>query len=217
LQNTTVIIPVSNNREAWRYLVKQLSSLPFIKEVIVVSTEEAPLDVSSYSVSWHKSLRGRARQMNLATLKVATPFIWFLHADTRLSKDFNIQTQDLDFNTLYYFHLKFYEASPLMKINEWGLWFRSTFLKIPFGDQGFLVSHSLFQQLGCYNEAATYGEDHLFVWSARKAGAKVVNLGPTLLTSARKYQNMGWLKTTCKHLWLTARQAFSQAFLKGKS
>jgi hypothetical protein len=81
---------------------------------------------------------------------------------------------------------------------------------MPFGDQGFCIRRRDWQALGGFPEAAPYGEDHLFVWKARRAGLPVRPLGLTLLTSARKYRDHGWLRTTARHFLLTYAQAWPQ-------
>lgn len=94
-----------------------------------------------------------------------------------------------------------------MSINAWGANFRSRFLKIPFGDQAFLLRRKLWEALGRFPVGSAYGEDHLFVWAARRAHIAVIRLPAEISTSARKYTERGWLATTAKHLLLTARQA----------
>jgi GT2 family glycosyltransferase len=96
-----------------------------------------------------------------------------------------------------------------MKINSWGANMRARFFGIPFGDQGFCIEKQLFETLGGYSETAPYGEDHLFVWRAHKAGVKLNRVPARLTTSARKYQQNGWLKTTLLHQYLWIKQLMS--------
>jgi GT2 family glycosyltransferase len=81
---------------------------------------------------------------------------------------------------------------------------------MPFGDQGFCLRREIWERLGGFDTHASYGEDHLFVWKARRAGVPLRPTGGTLRTSARKYQERGWLRTTARHLHLTATQAFPE-------
>jgi hypothetical protein len=87
---------------------------------------------------------------------------------------------------------------------------RSRFLGLPFGDQGFCLSREHFQQIGRFDEHASYGEDHLLVWSARRQGILIRSVGASIATSARKYQAHGWLRMTLRNAWLTWRQAIPE-------
>ena len=52
--------------------------------------------------------------------------------------------------------------------------------------------------------AKTVGEDLALVWRARRAGLRLQGLDAAMLTSARRYRQRGWLRTTLRHLRLTA-------------
>ena len=103
-----------------------------------------------------------------------------------------------------------------MQLNEWGAWFRSQVLGIPFGDQGFCLHRKLYEQIGKFPESAEYGEDHLLVWHARQAGIKLRCTGSALTTSARKYKHHGWGALTLKFQFLWIKQALPELWkLKG--
>ena len=93
-----------------------------------------------------------------------------------------------------------------MRINEFGVWLRTRLFRLPFGDQGFLLSRANFVRLGGYDETLPSAEDHALIWRARRAGMAIRAIGATISTSARRYAEFGWGKTTCKHLRLTWRQ-----------
>ena len=117
-----------------------------------------------------------------------------------------------DPGALHYFDLAFSgDGPPLMRLNERGVWVRSHLLGMPFGDQGFCLRRDVFFGLGGFPEDVPYGEDHLLVWRARQAGVPLRCAPATLLTSARKYGERGWLRTTARHVYLTYRQALPEA------
>jgi hypothetical protein len=151
----------------------------------------------------------RASSMNKAAARASGRHLWFVHADTMIEP--GAVTALLDRlrqpnAALHYFDLRFDGGWP-MRITEAGVWFRSRILGIPFGDQAFCLPAASFQALGCYDETVVYGEDHRLVRRARQAGLPVRPVGCTVSTSARKYQQDGWLRTTLLHLWLTARES----------
>ena len=84
---------------------------------------------------------------------------------------------------------------------------RSRWARLPFGDQGFLLSRRTFARLGSFDASLPAGEDHALVWTARTAGIALVDLGQPLLSSARRYREQGWLRTTLRHAGLTLSQA----------
>ena len=79
-------------------------------------------------------------------------------------------------------------------------------LKIPFGDQSFTIKREDFLKLDAFREELKIGEDHEFVWRCKRHGIPIRQMAASVSTSARKYDDRGWLKTTAQHLYLTAKQ-----------
>ena len=93
-------------------------------------------------------------------------------------------------------------------MNAAGANLRARWLGLPFGDQGLLLPRACFEALHGFDEQAAYGEDHLLVWAARRAGLPLRHIPAVLETSARKYARHGWLRTTWRHWRLTVAQAW---------
>jgi Glycosyl transferase family 2 len=163
------------------------------------------------------SAKGRSIQMNTGAKMAKNSCLWFLHADSRVDQNCLKAIDRFDFHKpqLAYFGLRFLNDGPgRMGINRFGVWFRSRFLRLPFGDQGFVIAKSNFEKLGCYREDLHKGEDHALVWCARKNGIKLKALSASIHTSARKYARHGWGATTRTHLretWLQAKEFSKQA------
>ncbi|MCB0422696.1 MAG: hypothetical protein KDD61_16970 [Bdellovibrionales bacterium] len=212
--NLSIIVPLVSRNEPWQELLKQLEKVksPKVFEVIFVlpDTEEQDLSTSSITESrsfrWVRAPKGRASQMNRGAELATGDFFWFLHVDSLLIEPWQ-RPYFFNQDALYYHDLRFTEELPMMRINEWGVWWRSHLLKMPFGDQGFLLSRELFEKVGGYPMDCRYGEDHLLVWKVRQRGGVILALGQSLRTSARKYLEKGWFLLTVKHLWLTYLQA----------
>jgi len=166
---------------------------------------------------WIVAPRGRALQMNCGAARARGTFLWFLHSDSRLTPhalDALCHSLATNPTALHYFDLDFLKDGPRwMLANSWGCWIRSQWLGMPFGDQGLCLPRNTFQQLAGYREDVRYGEDHLLVWLARRRGIRLRCTGQTIRTSARKYQQRGWFKTTVQHVVLTIRQAWPQFWL----
>jgi len=221
----SVIIPLGLEEDAWRNLLKDLSALDANCEVIMVGPElpkqsEVTALLSGPTLELVDSPLGRAKQMNCAVNESNGEYLWFIHADSRLSKSaidraldlVNPQAKPQNLNPLYYFDLRFQNDGPFLTIlNTVGVYIRCHILGIPFGDQGFLLSKETFFKLGGFPENSSYGEDHLLIWKAKHLGIKIISTGNAIYTSARKYRTQGWAQTTFTHLRLFIKQAWPEA------
>lgn len=220
--DVSIIVPVGAGEQAWRELLPVLARLAPGAEIIVAATagDGRPADLPE-DAAWLQAPAGRARQLNAGAQAATRRFVWFVHADTQLraaAVDALGAALRKRPAALHYFNLRFHDGPPAMWLNTAGVYVRSHAMGIPFGDQGFCMARAAFLALGGYDEGVPFGEDHLFVWTARQAGVALRCTGGWLSTSARKYARHGWLKTTYRHMRLTARQAWPEAgkLLRGR-
>ncbi len=145
----------------------------------------------------------RAKSLNKGVEQANGNFLWFLHADSRITQN-NLTALQYSIaqhpDALHYFNLK-YDGGIIMRLNSIGANLRSRLLGLPFGDQGFCLSKKQFEKIGGYPEDTPYGEDVLFIRHGKKKNIKLQNISSPLETSARKYTSQGWLKTTLLHQW----------------
>jgi hypothetical protein len=212
-----VIVPLRPGETSWCSAMPALAKLPPGSELIFASpappSGATSADLSHVRVAWLKTPLGRARQMNLAARSTTASHLWFVHADTDLDTAAVTCLQDAvrrEPDALHYFDLRFRDGSPLMMVNQVGVWVRTRVFGLPFGDQAFCLPRAALERLGGYDESVSYGEDHLLVWQAARGGLPLRRVGATIGTSARKYVERGWLETTIKHLYLTYKQAIPQ-------
>ena len=149
--------------------------------------------------------------MNRGAKYSTRPYLWFLHADSRVGPDALCALAaaiEAHPHAIHYFDIAYQDHGPaLTRLNARGAWLRSHYFGLPFGDQGLCMSRETFQRLGGFDETAAYGEDHLLVWAAHRNRVRLVRVGARITTSARKYHANGWLATTLLHAWRTWRQA----------
>jgi glycosyltransferase A (GT-A) superfamily protein (DUF2064 family) len=207
----SVVIPVAPGDGMWRELLPPLSRNFPDAEILLVSPEPPPAIPGVSGSRWLRSEVGRARQLNHGARNARGEWLWFLHADSELGRDTGEAVERIlaaGRRAVYYFDLRFRPDGPrAMAINTAGVYLRSRLLGMPFGDQAFLMPQSLWRALGGFPEVVRYGEDHGFVWAARRAGIPVRAAGASIATSARKYRERGWGRTTAGHLLATYRQA----------
>ena len=229
LTELAVIIPVGPGDQAWRVLLPQLSFLPADAEICVVFCQQSALPLltelpalvdvkpAAKAALAAKTIFiaapiGRARQLNAGVAATQNTQLWFVHADSVLHANtaaalMRALSAKSHTNALHYFDLRFAAGSSRkMRINEFGVWLRTRLFRLPFGDQGFLLSRANFIRLGGYDETLASAEDHGLIWQARRAGLVIRAIGSTLSTSARRYAEHGWGKTTFTHLRLTWQQ-----------
>lgn len=207
-----IIIPLGPGELAWRQLLPSLLSST-MADLAVVHTPDAQapdLPPPGDRLQLVASRQGRAAQMNAGAAATTAPWLWFLHADSRLSTNSFARLERYLARApsgIGYFDLRFLADGPrLVRVNEWGARMRSRCLGLPFGDQGFLMQRATFQLLGGFDESLPGGEDHALVWQARRNAVPLRPIGAELWTSARKYQRQGWLGTTASHLVATLSQ-----------
>lgn len=226
LAQVTVVIPVGPGDTLAPELRPQLRTLPAQTRIRVVcarGTEAALLRAATGAAQcpshWEilTAPAGRASQQNFGAAGARTAYLWFLHADSRLADSTLpalarfLARQEC---ALGYFDLRFLDDGPrCMHLNELGTWVRSHWLGLPFGDQGLVLPRAAFEDLAGFDPRLPSGEDHDLVWRTRRAGLPVRPLQAPLYTSARKYAERGWWRTTRQHLAATYRQAreFSRA------
>ncbi|MBC7539565.1 MAG: DUF2064 domain-containing protein [Bacteriovorax sp.] len=214
MNDLSIIIPVKSQEDTWQDLVTELISHQGDFEIILIGPDFQNKKSDNPRVRYEYSKLGRARQQNLGAKIAKKSFIWFLHADSRLSnRSLQKIEEKLKENpeAIYFFDLNFLPDGPrLMILNSLGAYWRSHLLKLPFGDQGFFMARKTFFALGLFDENALYGEDHLLIWKAHQRRIQVLPAYAELFTSARKYKNFGWVTTTSRHIILTYKQAIPQ-------
>ena len=204
----SVVIPVGPDDNTWQHLLKELTVFGTELEIILSACQSQPIDIELPNhVLWFQSRKGRAHQLNVGAKHATRSFIWFLHADTCFTEDVKqavFSFIKMNYQTLGYFRLKFACDGPAeTRLNAWGANIRSRYFGLPFGDQGFIMEHPLFEHTNGFNESVLVGEDLDFVVRVKASGMQLQELPAQLITSSRRYKEYGWFYTTIRHLWLT--------------
>ncbi len=179
-----------------------------IGEVIVSATSPAPGNLD-YCDQWIHGPAGRGAQLNRGAAAARQSWLWFVHADSRLTDttvDAVAEFASSNPVAIGYCRLRFCNDGPrLVGLNALGANLRSWLLRQPYGDQGLCMPAEVFDRLSGFREDLPRGEDLDFIVRAGMAGISIQSMGATIATSARRYQERGWLKTTWRHQVAAAR------------
>lgn len=206
-KDISVIIPVAPGEVTLPRILGDLEDyLPLAQWILV-----GPQAPEFYRGKWVKSTLDYGQQLNEGAWAATRPFLWFLRPEVRLDEeviDSLLAALTDQPAVLHYFVLRYLsDGPPLMWVNELGSWVRSQLMGVPVGNQGFCLSRENFEVVGGYPEAATYGEDHLFIWRARQKGIRFHCTGTVLKVSAYRYGETGWTRLTLRGTGRWARQA----------
>lgn len=220
----SIIIPLAPFGENLAKFLIELEKFPYETEIIFVSSQvekykEYLLKNFKRQYKLIPSKSGRGACMNTGAENSKGEYLLFLHVDSRLDKssiEFLLKKLEEGTKSILYFDLIFEDKTTfLLRLNEVGVLFRSRMLKCPFGDQGLCFSRSIFFELGSYKTNLSYGEDHILIKEAIHKKIKIESLKRPIYTSARKYIQNGWFKTTTLHLYLWIKQGREYKHNKG--
>ncbi|YAI82588.1 MAG: TIGR04283 family arsenosugar biosynthesis glycosyltransferase [cyanobacterium endosymbiont of Rhopalodia sterrenbergii] len=196
----SIIIPALNEEN---FIVKTLDSLQKNKaiEVIVVDGGSKDNTVQLAQNMGVKTIKltqaHKALQMNQGALLATGNILLFLHVDTILPQGYD----ELILNRFSSpkivgeaFKLRIDTSLFSLRLIEILVNWRSQFFSIPYGNQAIFVKTSVFQKIGGFTNLPIM-EDFDFIQKLNKRG-KIHVLSAKVVTSARRWQKLGVIKTT---------------------
>lgn len=202
-----VVIPTLDEEETLPHLLADLTALDMPVEVMVADggSRDQTLEVARRrGARVIQGERGRGRQMNAGARAIDTPWILFLHADSRLP----LQTAEalsrwLDSPpTCQAGHFSF-------RLDQDGLWWsviergqriREKLTGLAYGDQGLVLSRAVFEEVNGIPEIPLM-EDVEIVRRLRRNGG-LDRIAAPLITSARRYQREGPVRSWVRNVVL---------------
>jgi rSAM/selenodomain-associated transferase 2 len=142
-----------------------------------------------------QSAPGRARQMNHGARLADGDILWFLHADTLapVSAPQAILQASAEGRVWGRFDIRLSGATWPFRVIERAINLRSRLSGIATGDQGIFVGRALFDRVGGFPDLPLM--EDLALSDALKACARPACLRPQLLTSSRRWEHRGILRT----------------------
>ena len=144
------------------------------------------------------SPRGRSLQMNAGAVEACGNYLLFLHSDTRLPVGFS--SHWLSDSVWGFFPVKLSGTSWAFRVIERAMSCRARFSGIGTGDQALFVRRDIFDQIGGF--AAIPLMEDVEICRRLKVLCPPKVLSPTVLTSARRWQQRGIVSTVLQMWWL---------------
>ena len=142
----SIIIPTYNESQHLQLLLSDLSINNEGLDIIIVdcNSKDKTRDIARiYTSNVYKSkIKSRGLQLNIGAKKAKGEWFMFLHADSRLSRDWLKKLNPVikeDENFIYYFKFKINNKKIIYRFLEIFVNFRSLIFKNPYGDQGLLI------------------------------------------------------------------------------
>jgi rSAM/selenodomain-associated transferase 2 len=196
----SVVIPALN---AGAVLGECLASLAGADEIIVVdggSSDDTAALATQGGAAVVQAPRGRGLQLSAGAAAAMGNWLLFLHADTRLGRGWreavahHIIAHGQDAAC---FRFRLDDASWQARLLERTVALRVRWLRLPYGDQGLLISRALYEAVGGYRVLPLMEDVDLI----RRLGRKRLRvLAAAAVTSAERWRRDGWLRRSARNL-----------------
>ena len=179
------------------------------REVIVVdggSTDDTVAVARAHSATVVDAPRGRGAQLRAGIATSRAPLLCTLHADVRLppaALAALTRAAHSPQQAPFAFRLAIDAPGFAFRVVEAGANLRSRWLRLPYGDQGLVISRSLYDRAGGYPDVPLMEDVALAL--ALKPLTPIRLLDQHVLVSARRWQRDGIVRRTARNLSLLAR------------
>lgn len=191
----SAVIPVLNAAAELSRTLTALADSALIGEIVVVdggSRDDSIAVARAAGARVIDAPRGRGSQLAAGAAAATGEWLLFLHADCRPLPGWEEAVRAFIAGSpgkAGYFVLALDDAAPAARRLERIVAWRCRALALPYGDQGLLIRHGLYDTVGGY-AALPLMED---VDMVRRLGrARLAPIGATMLASARRYRRDGY-------------------------
>ena len=192
--NLSVIIPTRNEAQNLPLLLSDLGELKIKCEIFIIDSQssDATKDIAIINGANYLNSpnRNRGLQLNIGAKMAKGDWLLFIHADSRLKKDWskaiNFIFSKPDPQGIYFFKFKVNNKNLLFRFLELFVSLRIFFFKTPYGDQGLLIHRDIFSNYGGYKNIPIM-EDIDFI-KRIKDKKRLVSLSTSIFTNSRKWE-----------------------------
>ena len=191
----SVVVPVLNDASALQRLIADLRRHRGLRIVVVDGgSSDDSLQVASAADAVHSAPLGRGRQLRLGAERADGDWLWFLHADSRVSEDvvesFQAACGQVGWG---WFDVRFDDSGWPFRVIASAMNWRAALTAVATGDQGIFVHRRLLDAVGGV-PALPLMEDVALCKRLRRL-AKPRRLRATLETSSRRWRQHGIART----------------------
>ena len=200
------IIPTLNAADTLPGLVEQLHASAIVKEIIVVdggSSDDSVCIAKAAGARVIETMRGRGLQLAGGAAAALGEWLLFLHADCQLEPDFEtavrafLATQAADARAGY-FDFAVDDTAPAARWLESIVAWRCRVLALPYGDQGLLISRSLYRAVGGFAPLPLMEDVDL----VRRLGRRrLARIGARCISSPKRYRREGYWRRPLRNLF----------------
>lgn len=204
----SVIIPTLNAEEPLRRSLPSLASLSalsMLRQVIFAdggSGDRTAEIAEEAGADFVRAPRGRGTQLAAGAERASGEWLLFLHADTALDPGWErvaraFMDEPGNAGRIGYFRFGLDDPSPGARWLEAVVAMRCRLLRLPYGDQGMLMSRALYHRLGGFRPMPLMEDVDL----VRRAGRRrMAALATRATTSAQRYRRDGYLLRPLRNL-----------------
>ena len=195
----SIIIPAINEADNLKQTLVSIGTMDD-KEIILAdggSVDGTVHIAKSLGLKIVNSSPPKAKQMNEGAFRASGDILLFLHADTRLPENFDNHVRQCFAQSgavAGAFELGINANIPALRLIERLANWRSHRLKLPYGDQAIFVLSEIFHQIEGFPYIPIM-EDFELIKQLSKIG-KIITLPLPAITSSRRWENLGILRTT---------------------
>jgi rSAM/selenodomain-associated transferase 2 len=205
-EHVSAIIPTLNAAEDLPATLAGLTGSTLVGEILVAdggSRDDTVVTAKTAGAHVVQAERGRGPQLAAGAAAATGDWLLFVHADCRLAPGWEeavaafLAAPDAS-SRAGYFGFALDDPSPAARRLERMVAWRCRALGLPYGDQGLLISRSLYQAVGGF-PALPLMED---VDLARRIGRhRLVLLDGRAVSSARRYRSGGYVRRPLRNLF----------------
>jgi rSAM/selenodomain-associated transferase 2 len=206
LSRVSVVIPTLNAAETLPSLLSALRSAPPVREIIIVdggSTDQTIALAQAAKARVVTAPRGRGSQLAAGGALAEGGWLLFLHADCRPAPEWPeavaafLETPSAQGRAGYFDFALDDTASAARRLERIVAW-RCRVLALPYGDQGLLISRSLYDAVGGFAPLPLMEDVDL----ARRLGRRrLARIGVCCVASARRYRRDGYWRRPLRNLF----------------
>ncbi|MGQ4646651.1 TIGR04283 family arsenosugar biosynthesis glycosyltransferase [Lyngbya aestuarii] len=199
IEKISIIIPALNEASKISTVLARALEAGNVEVILVDggSQDETVAIAQSTGVKVISTAAGRAHQMNAGATVATGEILIFLHGDTHLPTEFDTLVRQALQETRTVagaFELRVDAQLRGLRLLEKMVNVRSRFFSMPYGDQAIFLRATVFQEIGGFQNLPIM-EDFELMRHLKPRG-KIVILSAAVLTSGRRWQKLGVIKTT---------------------